>query len=182
VTVRDAFDNLVSGATVTLSATGTGNTLTPSRITDVNGQITGTLSSIAAETKTITATVGAVTITQTASVTVDPAPATQLAFTVQPSRVLVGGAITPAVVVTARDPFGNTASAFADNVLIAIGHDGAVLPPATLGGTLTVAAVSGVASFGNLNIDRLGVGYTLAASSGVLSGASSAPFDVVSVL
>src|SRR5206468_9134376 len=34
VTVRDAFDNLLSGATVNLSSTGLGNTLTPSGITD----------------------------------------------------------------------------------------------------------------------------------------------------
>src|SRR5438034_884572 len=45
VTVRDAFDNLLSGATVNLSSTGLGDTLTPSGITDATGQMTGTLSS-----------------------------------------------------------------------------------------------------------------------------------------
>src|SRR5205807_10508853 len=58
VTVRDAFDNPVPGATAALAATGTHNQLTqPLGTTDVNGQITGTLSSTAAELKTISATV-----------------------------------------------------------------------------------------------------------------------------
>jgi hypothetical protein len=46
VTVRDAFDNLVSGATVTLASIDPGiNFSQPSRTTGTNGQITGTMSS-----------------------------------------------------------------------------------------------------------------------------------------
>jgi len=44
--------------------------------------------------------------------------------------------------------------------------------------TLTVAAVQGIATFNNLRIDRPGSGYTLAASAGGLSGATSASFAV----
>jgi len=182
VTVRDAFGNALSGATVTLSATGTGNTLTPSGTTGTDGVMTGTLSSTDAGTKTITATVAGVTIADQPTVTVDPAAAAQLVFTVQPSKVLVGNAIAPAVVVTARDAFGNTATGFIDAVVMTIGRDGAVLPPAILGGTTTVAAVSGVATFSNLTIDRTGLAYTLAASSGSLTGATSVSFNVVTML
>src|SRR5207249_654752 len=57
VTVRDAFDNLVSGATVNLAASGAGNTLTPSGTTDKNGGMQGTLSSTVAGAKDITANV-----------------------------------------------------------------------------------------------------------------------------
>ncbi|HYR99468.1 MAG TPA: Ig-like domain-containing protein, partial [Gemmatimonadales bacterium] len=183
VTVRDAFDNLVSGATVNLTASGAGNTLTPSGTTDKNGEMQGTLSSTAAETKTITAMVGTTTINQTASVTVDPAAASQLIFTTQPSPVVLGSSITPAVVVTARDPFGNTATAFTGNVTVAIGTDASVFKNAVLGGTTSVTAASGVATFGDLTIDQLGLGYTLVVSSvAVPTGATSNPFNVVTIL
>jgi hypothetical protein len=42
-----------------------------------------------------------------------------------------------------------------------------------LSGTTTVAAVAGVATFSNLSIDKAGTGYTLAASSASLTGATS---------
>src|SRR6185295_10253137 len=48
----------------------------------------------------------------------------------------------------------------------------------TLSGTATNAAVSGVATFSNLSIDKAGVGYTLTAASGALSGASSSAFTI----
>jgi hypothetical protein len=182
VTVRDAFGNAVSGVTVMLSATGTGNTLTPSGTTDADGQMTGTLSSTAVGTKTITAAVGTLTLNETPSVTVDPAAADQLVFTAQPSNVVVGSLLAP-VVVTAQDEFGNTATDFGGDVHIEIGNDASVPPPATLGGTLTVAAASGVASFENLTIDKLGLGYTLVVTSvDVPTGATSNPFNVVTIL
>jgi len=106
--------------------------------------------------------------------------ASQLSFTTQPSDVVIGSAIAPPVVVTALDAFGNTATGFTDNVVIAIGHDASLLGDATLGGTLTVAAVSGAATFGDLTIDRLGLGYTLIASAGGLSKTTNG-FTVVTL-
>ena len=49
---------------------------------------------------------------------------------------------------------------------------------ATLGGTLTVTAVNGEATFYNLTIDKLGSGYTLTAANDSLTSATSDPFDV----
>ena len=123
VTVRDAFGNAVSGATVTLSATGTGNTLTPSGTTDADGHMIGTLSSTVAGTKTITATGG--------------------------------------------------------NVSMAIGNDPTVLG-AHLGGTTLVAAIAGVATFSDLTIDQLGLGYTLRATADGMT-AESEPFTVLTL-
>jgi hypothetical protein len=132
--------------------------------------------------KTITATVGSVTIAQQPSITVDPADAAQLFFTVQPVAVVVGSALAP-VVVTARDAFGNVATAFTGNVDIAIATDPSLFQNAVLGGTTSVAAVSGVASFGDLTIDQLGLGYELGVSAaGVPTGATSDPFNVVTIL
>jgi Bacterial Ig-like domain (group 3) len=110
--------------------------------------------------------------------TVQPAVASQLLFTGQPSNALPLGTISPPVVVTAQDAFGNTVTTFTGAVTIAIGKDGSLLLPAHLSGTLTVAAVSGSASFGDLSIDQIGNGYTLVATSTGFLPVESAPFNI----
>ena len=74
VTAKDANGNPISGATVVLAATGSGNTLTqPSGTTNASGVATGTLGSTVAETKTVSATINGTVVTQTATVTVTAA-------------------------------------------------------------------------------------------------------------
>jgi hypothetical protein len=107
--------------------------------------------------------------------TITPAAASQLVFTVQPTTTVAGDTITPAVEVTARDAFGNVATGFAGAVTLAIGSNPG---GATLGGTTTVTAAAGVASLGTLSINKAGVGYTLVAGSGGLTGATSVTFDI----
>src|SRR5204863_346257 len=87
--------------------------------------------------------------------------ATQLVFSVQPSTTTAATAITPAVEVTAQDAGGNTASGFTGNITVAIGTNPS---SGTLAGTLTDAAVAGVASFSGLSIEHEGTGYTLTAT------------------
>src|SRR5207249_8764663 len=48
----------------------------------------------------------------------------------------------------------------------------------TLAGTATVAAVSGVATFSGLSIDKAGTGYTLVASSSGLTDPTSTAFNI----
>src|SRR5207248_3336122 len=91
----------------------------------------------------------------------------------QPSTTAAGAAITPAVQVTAQDAQGNTATGFTGNVTIAIGTNPG---SGTLGGTLTHAAVDGVATFADLSIDKVGTGYTLTATGA--GSATSAAFNV----
>ena len=175
VTARDESGNPLSGATVVLSATGSGNTLRqPLAATDANGVATGTLSSTVAELKTISATINGVAIPATATVAVTPAPASALAFTVQPTSTTGGARIAPAVQVEIRDPLGNRVSSSA-TVTLAIGTNPA---GGTLLGTKSVNAVAGVATFSDLAIDRAGTGYTLRATSGSLAAATSTPFDI----
>src|SRR3989442_14098271 len=177
-TVRDAFDNLLSGATVTLPATGVGNSLTASGITDATGQMTGTLSSTAAETKTITATVGSVILADKPSVIVDPAAASGLVFTVEPSNVVLGSRLAP-VVVTARDAFGNVATGFTGLVGVAIGTDGSLLKNAVLGGSTSVAAASGRAPLAGMAARDLGIrGIRAASAAAASTRAASTPFNV----
>jgi hypothetical protein len=53
----------------------------------------------------------------------------------------------------------------------------------TLSGTTTVASSNGVADFGNLQIDKAGVGYELAASApGLTTSAPSSPFTISGVI
>ncbi|PYP29442.1 MAG: hypothetical protein DMD55_01505, partial [Gemmatimonadetes bacterium] len=179
VTARDAAGNPVNGAAVVLTATGTGNTLTqPATPTDANGVATGSLTSTVAGSKTVTASLaGGITATHTAVVTVTAGAATQLAFTVQPPNGAAGAALTPAVQVTARDAQGNVATDFTGTVTVALGVNPG---SATLSGPTSVAAVSGVATFSSLSIDKVGTGYTLTAvdPGEGLSGATSTAFNI----
>jgi len=83
------------------------------------------------------------------------------------------------VAVTLRDAEGNTATTAANAVTVAIGSNPA---GGTLSGTTTVAAVSGVATFSNLSIDKVGTGYTLTAAGSGLAGATSNSFDLLAGL
>src|SRR4029077_7257993 len=101
--------------------------------------------------------------------------ATKLAFTVQPSNVTAGISIAPAVQVSIEDALGNLATTATNQITIAIGTN----PSAgTLSGTAQVNAVAGVATFSTLSINNAGTGYTLGASAGGLTSATSSGFNV----
>ncbi len=184
VTVIDQFGNTASGFAGTVAVAITAGTGTAGAVLSGTTSVTAaaglaTFSTLkinktgAGYTLTATAT-GLVSVASTAF-NISPGPTTQLVFTTQPSNVAAGGAITPAVVVTAQDAQGNTTTAFVGAVTVAIGTN-----PATgvLSGTKTVNAVAGVATFSTLNIDKPGTGYTLTASSGILTNLPSSAFNV----
>ncbi len=102
-------------------------------------------------------------------------PPSKVAFTVQPTNVAIGAPITPAVQVSVEDSTGAVVASATNPVTIAIGTN----PSAgTLSGTLTVAAVNGVATFPGLKINNAGTGYTLTASAATLTSATSSAFNV----
>jgi adhesin/invasin len=71
VTARDAFENPISGLAVTLSATGTGNTLRqPGAPTGSDGTTAGTLSATLPGDRVVSAEIDGVAVTQTATVRV----------------------------------------------------------------------------------------------------------------
>src|SRR5207302_1854160 len=123
---------------------------------------------------TLTASAASLTGATSAAFSISSGAATKVVFQVQPSNVASGSPISPAVTVAIEDASGNVVSSTA-NVTIALGTNPS---GGTLGGTLTVAAVSGVASFANLTLDKAGNGYTLAASAASLTGATSSAFNV----
>ena len=104
---------------------------------------------------------------------------THLAFLVQPSSIMLPGTtIAPPVQVAAVDDQGNTVTSFTGPVTMAIGHDGSLLQNARLTGTTVVTPTNGVATFGDLSIDQVGMGYTLRASADGVTGVTSNPFSV----
>ena len=177
VTVKDPLGNPVAGVTVTLADTSTGDSLRqPAAVTSASGVATGGVSARRAGVKTVTATAGGQALTPVATVTVLPAHAQTLTFTVQPTGTSAGATITPPVQITAKDSLGNVDTSYAGNVTVAIGTNPG---GATLSGTKTVGALHGVASFGDLRLDKTGTGYTLTASAvSVTGGAASSPFNI----
>jgi hypothetical protein len=105
---------------------------------------------------------------------VSPETATQLEFTQQPSNVVPGEAIIPAVTVTARDADGNTVSSYTTPIGLALAANPG---NAVLTGGAAVTPTNGVATFEGLRLNRSGIGYALAASSNDLA-ATSAAFNV----
>src|SRR4029077_19738145 len=81
----------------------------------------------------------------------------------QPSDTVAGQSVSPAVTVAIVDQFGNVLTYDnTDTVTVAIGANS---NGGTLSGTRTVTVGGGVATFGDLSIDKAGSGYTLVASS-----------------
>ena len=101
---------------------------------------------------------------------------TTLQFSTQPSTTMVNAPISPAVTVIVQDTEGNTVSTATTAVTLALGtHPQA----ATLGGTLTVNAVNGVATFNDLSLNVSAGGYTLTATAAGLTSAASQPFTIL---
>lgn len=158
-----------------------GGTLT---LTVVNGVATFSNLTIdqAAIGYTLSATSGSLTgdTSSTFDITGQPQVATQLAFGQQPTTTLAGKPITPSVMVQVQDKTGAVVTT--DNttvVTIALGNNP---PSATLSGTLTATAVNGIATFSNLSLDKGGTGFTLTATAGSLTPATSNAFDITTPL
>src|SRR5216117_2841797 len=100
-----------------------------------------------------------------------------LGFFVQPNSANVGQAISPAVEVVARDSLGNINSSFTGAITIGFASNPT---GANLSGTTVVRPVNGIASFGNLAIDRAGT-YTLQASASGAAAATSGAFSITTV-
>src|SRR5205823_2733581 len=106
---------------------------------------------------------------------ITPAAASQLVVGQQPTNKVAGQSISPAVTVQVQDQYGNTVTSSTASVTMAIANNPS---GGTLGGTTTVSAVAGVATFSTLWIDKAGTGYRLGATSGTLTGATSNTFNI----
>ncbi|HEV3304153.1 MAG TPA: putative Ig domain-containing protein [Planctomycetaceae bacterium] len=179
VSVQDAFGNVVTSNTSTISLSVT---------TGPSGFATGSTTSVAASagiasfsnlifdtagTYTLSVNAGGLTAATTGSFTVSPAAASKLAITQTPATGVAGQAL-GTFVVAVEDAFGNVVTP--DNSTLTASVAGGPAGFAS-GSTASVAAVGGVASFGNLIFDTAGT-YTLGISDGSLTGATSGGFTV----
>ena len=182
VTARDPNGNtattFVGAVTLALGANPGGGALSGTTTLNAVGGV-ATFSGVslvkAAAGYTLTAAATGLAGATSSAFTIAPASASTLAFTTQPATSAAGAVISPPVVVSARDIFGNVATTFTGNVVVAIGANPGT---STLTGTTTVAAVAGVASFSNLSLTARGTGYTLTAAASGVTSATSAAFDI----
>ena len=188
VTLQDAGGNTVTGVaqTVTIAIennAGPGGVLSGTNPVSVN---TGTGQAAFANLSidkmgngyTLTATGNSVSTTPgtvvSSSFNVTVGAAAKLVFGQQPTNTAAGASISPAVTVRIEDA-GNNLTSDTRSVTVAIGTNPS---GGTLGGTTSVSAVSGIATFSNLSIDKAGTGYTLTASAASLAGATSGSFNI----
>ena len=101
--------------------------------------------------------------------------ATKLVFIHQPTNAASGTSISPAVTVAVQDAHGITITGSTLAITVAIRNNPS---GGKLAGVTKVNAVKGVATFANLNIDKLGIGYTLKASTGCIITGTSNPFNI----
>ncbi len=185
ITIRDATGSTVTSSTapVTLSVSGGA----PGASLSCTGGVTknavaGIASFAGCKIDTVgsgfvlNATVGTLSATSIA-ITVTPGAPAKLAMTTQPAIGAVGTPLVPQPVVTIQDAAGNTVTTSSLNVTLAMATNptSAVL---SCSGGLTRTAVAGVATFSGCSISKIGSGYTIRASSGSLTAATSASFNV----
>jgi adhesin/invasin len=169
ITARDAGGNPVSAASVQLAASGGGNTLSSPAPTNASGVTTATYTSTQSGAHVITATINGTAITDNTTVTVEAGPASSLTFTVQPSSTPVNESISPAVVVSVEDQFGNPTSG-----TVVMSLNPPVFATGTLHGTLSVAATGGSATFSDLSVDAAALlPYSLVATLGGITETSA---------
>src|SRR5712691_2188869 len=181
VKVADQFGNGVAGVIVDFAATGGGALGATKDTSDALGVASAgswILGNVVGP-NTVTATAGALPAKTFTATSVTGAPA-RLAFLTEPTHALAGDTIAPAVQVAIQDQYGNLALSAKDVVSLRLGAT--PNPAAKLQGIVDVAAVNGVASFPSLAVDSAGLGYTLDATSGSLTGATSTPFDIGGVI
>jgi len=133
--------------------------------------VTVTASSVAASTASASASVQ---LTAPPSSTA-PSSTQQLSFSTQPANASPGASINPAVVVSITDGSGTLLTGTSDTVTLSLAANG---NSATLGGTVSAAAVNGQATFSNVNVAVPGTGYQLQATATGATSATSNAFAV----
>ena len=117
---------------------------------------------------------GALTSAITGVIPVVAAEATHLVVTTAPPPSITAGDGFN-LIALAEDQFGNRDSTFSGLVTLRLADNP---PGAILGGTFSLSATAGVASFSGLTLEQAGAGITLAASS---PGLAEARTDLISV-
>jgi len=167
---------------VTLSiSTAAADLLGATTMDAVNGVATFTdLSMNKAGTYTMTATSPDLTEAVSASFTISPGAASQMVITTQPTEGSGADVFPTTPVVVIRDAYNNAVNSSA-TLSVSI-KDGTGNSSASLIGSTSISAVSGVADFADLGIDMAGTDYVLTFESGGFPSLDSDPFNVTAPL
>ncbi|EEF63059.1 invasin domain 3-containing protein [Pedosphaera parvula] len=128
VTAMDDYGHALPGQTVSLSVSGSGNSVSTPAATDVNGRTTATLTSTEAETKTITVTIGSTQINAQPTVTFTSQGVSAFNSTAaaNPNTGLVANGLSSSIIiVSAKDGSGNLLPG--KTVVLAVSGSGNVL-------------------------------------------------------
>jgi uncharacterized protein (TIGR03437 family) len=176
--VKDAYQNPISGASVTFTAPASGANVT---FAGSNVVTTGADGIATSPSMTASAQAGSFQVTATTSGAPSPAAfsltviagaANKLVFAQQPSDAAAGDSIAPALTVQVQDSAGNPVGAAGRPVTLQL------LPGGTLFGAPTQNTnANGLATFPGLSVQRAGQYRLLAESSGISSPTSS-PFTI----
>ena len=123
---------------------------------------------------TLDATESTVTSATSSGISVTPGAVTQLLITSQPPSTVAAGTAF-GFTLTAEDANNNVATNFTGSVTVALVNNPG---GSTLGGTISVSAAAGVASFSTLTLNKTGSGYTLDASESTVTSATSSGISV----
>ena len=186
VAVEDAFGNIEAGdnATVVSIASGTNpanGTLTGGASVPVTNGV-ATFAGLSVDKVALGDTLSATSAPSNLSMTsgafdVEVGAPAKLAFVQQPASSVAGSTLNPAVSVALEDAQGNVETG--DNSTVVTLALGTSAGNGSLAGGTAVAVSHGVATFGGLSIDRVGVGDTLSATSApAVTPATSTTFDV----
>ncbi len=182
VTVQDSNGNVVTTDSSTVSlAIGTnpsGGALSGCSGSQTSGVTTFTGCAIdkAGTGYTLTATDGSLSSATSSTFNITAGPAARLAFTQQPNGAQAATAFGTQPKVSVEDAGGNVVTTDSSSVTIAIGTNPGSGTLACTGNP--VSASSGVAAFSGCKISAGGAGYTLTATDGSLTSATSSAFSV----
>ncbi|MDP7319016.1 MAG: DUF2341 domain-containing protein [Bacteriovoracaceae bacterium] len=188
VEIQDSSGNLVTSAndTVTLSLgndpTGIATLSGTTTIAAINGIATFNDISInkAGAGFTLQASSPGLTNASSSQFDITAAPPTQLSIKTQPLGNITKDTIfSPPLEIEIHDANGNLVSNATNTIVIDFQNDPSS-GAATLSGTTSIAAINGVATFNDIEIDTLGDNYSFTFTSSGLASISSNNFNVTS--
>jgi len=181
VTVQDASGNTVTGSSASVSLASSAGTLacTGNPVNATNGVATFRGCSLTGiiGLYTLTATSGGLTGATTNSITLTYGAAAKLMVTVQPSGAVNGEAFTTQPVVTVLDSANNIVTDSNAQVTLAVASGTGSMDCTNTGG-LTATASNGIATFIGCSLSGTVGNFTLVASSGSLTSATTSSFSL----
>jgi hypothetical protein len=184
VTLKDAFGNVATSdsSKVTIAvATGPSSSFKSGTLTVAASNGVATFSDLVLTTSgkfTLSASDGSLSLVAPSSaITINPAAASQLSFSVQPVDGTHGVGLSSSVKVSVLDQYGNLVTAPNITVTLSLSNSGLFVVGAANPITVSAMTAGGVATFAGLKIKNAGT-YTLQATSGALTLATSNSFVI----